>query len=93
MISTGKGATRCDVRHSYLGRGWRKVASMLEQAERFFRLKYQLEQLQPQQPKVRFLHLSPSGKLTDPDAAVLEKAFLMQLRLYLESKVDGTASV
>jgi len=62
---------------------------MVEQVERFFRLKHQIAQLRQQSPKVRELHLSPSGKLTDPRATLREKAFLMQLRLYLEAQMES----
>jgi hypothetical protein len=64
---------------------------MLEQVERFFRLKHQLEQLRRRRPKVKELHLSPSGAPTHPYAALMEKAFLMQLRLHLEAEIE-TAS-
>jgi hypothetical protein len=63
---------------------------MPEQVERFFRLKHQLEQLRRRRPKVRELHLPPSGRLTEPQAAVMEKAFLMQLRLHLEAELESS---
>jgi hypothetical protein len=62
---------------------------MPEQLERFFRLKNQLEQLRRRHAKIRELHLPPSGKLTEPQAAVMEKAYLMQLRLHLEAQAES----
>jgi hypothetical protein len=62
---------------------------MLEQVERFFRLKHQIEQLRQRRPKVKDLHLLLPGKPTDPHAATKEKAFLMQLRLHLEAQLDS----
>jgi hypothetical protein len=64
---------------------------MVRHVERFFRLKHQIEQLRHRRPKIKELHLSPSGKLTQPHVAVMEKAFLMQLRLHLEAQME-TAS-
>lgn len=65
---------------------------MLEQVERFFRLKHQIEQLRRRKPRIKELHLSPSGELTQPHATVMEKAFLMQLRLHLEAQMDSSQS-
>ncbi len=62
---------------------------MLEQLERFFRLKHQIELLRRHRPKVKELHLLPPGKPSDPRAAILEKAFLMQLRLHLEAQLES----
>ncbi len=66
---------------------------MVRQVERFFQLKHQIEHLRRRRPKVKELHLTPSGKLTQPQAAVMEKAFLMQLRLHLEAETEDTLRV
>jgi hypothetical protein len=65
---------------------------MLEHVERFLRLKAQIEQLRRRRPKVKELHLSPSGRVSQPRAAVMEKAYLMQLRLHLEAQLESGRS-
>jgi hypothetical protein len=62
---------------------------MHEQVERFFRLKHQLEELRRRRPKIKELHLPPCGIVTRPRAAVMEKAYLMQLRLHLEAQMKS----
>ena len=64
---------------------------MIEQVERFFRLKHQIELLRQRRPRVKELHLL-SGKPSDPHAATREKAFLMQLRLHLQAQLDSEPS-
>jgi hypothetical protein len=50
----------------------------------------ELERLTGITALIRLLHLPPTPKSKDIQAAVLEKAYLMQLRLDLESKVEST---
>lgn len=38
---------------------------------------------------IRLLHLPPAPRLKDTQVSLLEKAYLMQVRLDLESKVDS----
>ena len=40
---------------------------------------------------LRLLHLPPLLKLRPPESAILEKAYLMQVRLDLEAKTSSTA--
>lgn len=65
---------------------------MLDQVERFFRLKHQIELLRLRRPRVKHLHLLPSGKPTPARTAVMDKAFLMQLRLHLEAQMESEAN-
>jgi hypothetical protein len=60
---------------------------MVEQFERSLSLKQQIRRLRRSKPPIKQLHLSPSGKPTDPQSTIWEKAFLMQLRLHLEAQV------
>ncbi len=52
---------------------------MFEELERFARIT----------SLIRFLHLPPVPKPKELQAALLEKAYLMQLRLDLESRVES----
>ena len=65
---------------------------MLDQVERFFQLKHQIERLRRQRPRVKELHLSPLGKPTPPRTSLMDKAFLMQLRLHLEAQMEAEAN-
>ena len=60
-----------------------------EHIEKFFRLKEELRR-QVMRPKgtAKLLYLDHSGTLPDPDAAFLQKAYLMQVRLALEARLD-----
>jgi hypothetical protein len=68
---------------------------MPEQRERFLHLQQTLRALHEQlfrlKQATRALHLSPAGTPTDPHAATLEKASLMQLRLHLEAESERAA--
>ena len=58
---------------------WAKLPQMLEE----------LERLGVITALIRLLHLPPVPKRRDIQVSVLEKAYLMQVRLDLESKVEA----
>lgn len=49
----------------------------------------ELERLSGITALIRLLHLPPAPKAKDIQVSVLEKAYLMQVRLDLESKVES----
>lgn len=59
----------------------------LAHMERFLRLQNQIRELRRSRPKAGLLHLSCSG-CSCPQKSMRETAYLMQLRLHLETELE-----
>lgn len=82
--------------HSFVAANFAKLASMrfyLNYAfvQRNIRLREEIRDLGRQTPDVR--HHLPVGGRMNPQAEILEKAYLLQLRLELERLTDGQIEV
>jgi hypothetical protein len=91
--------SHCDIRHSRSPMSFAKFAIMLNVEEffRFVQLKSefqtawkQLHNLRKRElARLKLLHLSRDGRPSHPTKAVWEMAYLMQLRLHLETEMDS----